>query len=656
MTPPEVIVLLKSVRVQMFRNFVDSGEVLLDPQVTALVGKNESGKTALLQALRCLRPARGEWKLSLHDDYPRWLLKEHELDGALDDARPVAVAFELTEKEFDDLTTKYGQGSVLSRELTIDLDYAGRRLFSVKVDERAAVLAYLASCDDDVAAAVRDASTIVDLRQALKAQITAGEPDPDASMPGNPALLDRLRAAATGLDQLIPPAGDLQDAVINDLDDLIPLFFYFSEYDFLPGRANKSKLIAALQSADISKLNQELGEHTAARFLQLAKAGATGLGTREYEVTKAEMEATANLLSKQIREYWRQNEYLRFEIDIEHEVTPHPNGGERITTEWVQFRVKDTRHEFSNNLDRRSTGFRWFISFFASFAEFQTKRDVIVLLDEPGLSLHGRAQDDLLRLIDEKLAPKHQVIYTTHSPWLVPTGHLERVRIVEDSGPEIGATVSDQPLARDPDTLFPLQAALGYDLAQHLFIGPDNLAVEGPSDHIYLTTMSAFLASEERAHLYSSWRILPCAGIDTIATFVALIGPHLDVTVLIDSSTKPNQRISNMVDRSILKAKRLVSIGQVVGLKEADIEDLFEVGEYLDLFSRTFGSTLAEADLQGSDRIVARIERATGTAFDHGRVAETFLKTQAEILPKLSSATLARFEALFGAINETRSE
>lgn len=109
--------------------------------------------------------------------------------------------------------------------------------------------------------------------------------------------------------------------------------------------------------------------------------------------------------------------------------------------------------------------------------------DLIILLDEPGLSLHARAQEDLLRYIDEELAPRHQVIYTTHSPFMIPR-QLVRVRTVHDvwydkHGEIIveGTKVGDDVLSTDPDTVFPLQTALGYELTHSLFVGKKTLCV-----------------------------------------------------------------------------------------------------------------------------------------------------------------------------------
>ena len=67
------------------------------------------------------------------------------------------------------------------------------------------------------------------------------------------------------------------------------------------------------------------------------------------------------------------------------------------------------------------------------FAQIRkTHRDVIILLDEPGLTLHGTAQKDLLRYLRQELEPHHQIIYTTHSPFLVPADNLASVRTVEE--------------------------------------------------------------------------------------------------------------------------------------------------------------------------------------------------------------------------------
>jgi hypothetical protein len=111
--------------------------------------------------------------------------------------------------------------------------------------------------------------------------------------------------------------------------------------------------------------------------------------------------------------------------------------------------------------------------------------------------LHGRAQADFLRFINERLAAKSQVIYATHSPFMVEPSHLERVRIVEDKGVEAGSVVSQDVSTVGADSLLPLQAALGHDIAQNLSLGPDNTLIEGKPDFTNLQTMREHLTSSE---------------------------------------------------------------------------------------------------------------------------------------------------------------
>lgn len=99
---------------------------------------------------------------------------------------------------------------------------------------------------------------------------------------------------------------------------------------------------------------------------------------------------------------------------------------------WLQIRVRNATHRVTLNMAERSKGFIWFLSFLAAFSEYAEEDRRVILLDEPGLNLHAKAQGDLLRYIDERLATDHQVIYSTHSLFMIQPRHLQRCRTVED--------------------------------------------------------------------------------------------------------------------------------------------------------------------------------------------------------------------------------
>jgi hypothetical protein len=428
----------------------------------------------------------------------------------------------------------------------------------------------------------------------------------------------------------------------------LPKFFYFDDYSQLPGSVKIRELLAK------NKKDLTASELTARALLELGGADNEYLLNPDYETRKRELENIANSITHQVLAYWSTNPELRTDIDITLKQEQIPNGHQQVLDE-LKIRLYDNRHLLSLPFEERSTGFRWFFSFLAAFSAYESsKSPVIILLDEPGLGLHARAQADFLKFIDERLSKRCQVVYSTHSPFMVQPGKLERVRLVQDSGREVGSRVTDNVLSTDRDTLFPLQGALGYDMVQHLFIAPHNLVVEGASDFTYLSLLSTFLNSKGQTGLDSKWSIVPVGGADLIPSFVALLGHHLEVTVLVDSRKEGHQRLQQLTQQGILKGTRLIGVGEVIGAKLADIEDLFSIDEYLALFNQAFGKTFKSSDLVGNDPIVKRLARLLGVdRYDHGLPATVLLRNYPQILPTLSDETLSRFEALFTRVNAT---
>lgn len=262
-----------------------------------------------------------------------------------------------------------------------------------------------------------------------------------------------------------------------------------------------------------------------------------------------------------------------------------------------------------------------------------------------------------MRFIEERLSSNSQVIYTSHSPFTVNPKHLERARLFEDLSsreqPDIGAKISTDVLTVRKDTLFPLQAALGYDLAQNLFVGGFNLVVEGPSDFIFLTLLSEYLEGLNRTHLDPRFTIVPVGGADKIPTFVALLGAHLDVTVLVDQAPVHHQRLQDMIERQLLASERLIGLSQLTSTPGASVEDLFTPDEYIRLYNEAFDDELRVADLSGSDSILRRIERHRGSSFNHLPPALVLLRSTDVYFDRLSDGTLERFERLFELLNGT---
>lgn len=622
---------LTNARVRQFRNIVDSSEVDIDPAITCFVGKNESGKTAFLEAIWRLNP---HIKVQFNElaDYPRWRYRRDKKAGVIATPPTVEAIFELNDHEVSTVTEVFGPKALRNPVLRTFRNYANQLVAEADVDDFEVFKHAMQSLPEgDFRRAVIQKKTSESVIEGWKA---VGKSPTDAAEKLFDSLVQRGPSSVVG----------------STLVSRIPTFFYFGRYSELPGRF----ALGPILNADLEALADP--ERTARALLDLGGGDTKNLTAEDYERRVAELEAAANMVTQEVLNYWSQNDRIRVSFDVDKQIETNRQGVLQVVERHLDVRLHDERHQFTTNLGTRSSGFRWFFSFIVAFSEFEgTGEDVIILLDEPGLNLHARAQRDLLRFMEERLSD-HQVLFTTHSPFMVDPAGLRRVRLVEDRTGERGAAegsiISTDVLSIDKDTVFPLQGALGYDLAQHMLIGRENLVVEGTSDLIYLSTLSRHLEELERSHLnLALLTITPVGSAANVPTFVALLGGHLNISVLVDSDSRANQRIQDMVEKGLLQSQRLLFVGDVIGAKRADIEDLFTPDEYLKLYNAAFTNSLSEADLPADSRpLVKRIEAVVG-AFDHGRPAEVLMRKAEDHLPGLSDETLARFEKLFANIN-----
>jgi hypothetical protein len=189
---------------------------------------------------------------------------------------------------------------------------------------------------------------------------------------------------------------------------------------------------------------------------------------------------------------------------------------------------------------------------------------------------------------------------------MVAPDKLMSARIVEDQVEmkgqrriSNGTKVREDVLSNDPDTLFPLQGALGYEITQTLFIGKHTLLVEGASDILYLQALSDALRSRKRVGLDPRWTMCPTGGIGNVRAFVSLFGGNkLDITVLADQTKKDAKKLEELRKSAILRAGRVFTISDFTGKEESDIEDLFEAEVFVSIVNDAY-------ELPGSHRLSA---------------------------------------------------
>lgn len=634
---------LVKAKVTNYKSIDDSGWVDIDA-ITCMVGKNESGKTAFLHALNKLNPVEGhDGDFDPTTEFPRKRLNRYKREHDRAPATVVTCVFELDEDDMAELPITL-DAAMTSQQITVSKTYANSQLWQVPINEKKVVENLLARAQlpAQTTTALAGCEKVKELRNRLG---EIGDDPPQAT-----ALAEQMDRWGANPVQLF----------IGALRTRLPRFFYFDDYSIMEGRISVPHLKAKRDSEELDEADRT--------FLALLRFVGAELEEFEseanYERLKADLEAASNEISDELFRFWSQNDQLAVEFDIsgpdEQALAPLNQGTN------LHVRIRNDRHRVTVPFDQRSRGFVWFFSFLAYFSSLEREKagrdaPLILLLDEPGLNLHAKAQEDFLRFIDERLAGDYQVLYTTHSPFMVEPRHLDRVRTVEDVDGE-GTRVSDQVFRSSSDTVFPLQAALGYELAQTLFVAPDNLLVEGPSDMVYLTLLDEAVRGAGGEGLDDRWVIVPVGGVDKIATFVTLLGGNqLNTSVLIDVSAKDRQRIDSLRKNGHLGNNSLVHVGEITGASEADIEDLFDAGFYLQLvngaYADALGKRLTLKDLAAGPRIAKRVERYFADhdlgRFSHHLPAAYFQREQAKLVPKLTEATLQRAGELFTRVNET---
>lgn len=190
-------------------------------------------------------------------------------------------------------------------------------------------------------------------------------------------------------------------------------------------------------------------------------------------------------------------------------------------------------------LSERSNGLRWYLNTYINAkANNLIGKNVVYLFDEPGIYLHINAQKELLKFFYNLSENGNQIVYTTHSPYMIDTDNdgIYRIRAIEknnDGFTYIHKTAYDSELSIKcrEDTLAPIINAIGMNFGS--MFGPSqgklNIVTEGISDYIYLHTMAkllkydmdsiAFIPSQGASNIINICTILYGWGCDFIALF-----------------------------------------------------------------------------------------------------------------------------------------
>ena len=365
--------------------------------------------------------------------------------------------------------------------------------------------------------------------------------------------------------------------------------------------------------------------------------------------------AASAYLTQQFQKLWKQKK-VKFDIDVDGPT--------------LNIFAEDEAIGFPVRLNRRSTGFRWYVSFawkftHASEGDFE---NCTLLLEEPGIHLHYSGQRDLLSVFED-LSETNTVMYTTHLSSMVDQANPERVRIIETDN-DHHLRVTHGVVSSQSAPMAVIESALGLTPDLSGMLGNRKvLIVEGGTDALILSKLSGLLSKGGKVGLSDHIYMWPAQTSTKAPMYAAFaIGQRWDAGVLLDTDEAGHQAHEKIKDMN-LKAYadetghdfRVLMLGDAAGVKKTDvaIEDLFPDEWFLDCVNRAYGLALKLEDLpeDGSTLIAKRVEIALkqrqGRELKKKDILTAMLSEfdSWEKLADLPKGTAANAERLFNKIN-----
>ena len=617
--------ILKEVIIHKYKSIEQDQKIPLEKDVTILVGMNEAGKTAVLESIAKTKYFTNDesFVFEKSHDYPRLEKKESDKQG--DDPKAITCIYELTEDEIRTIESDVGKNVLKNKTISISSNYSNKKSYNNLDCNYQEFLKNIKSSQKELKNII---SKMKDFSTESKPQLMelVIEEKLDDSI---------VKKISKYFENQYKWENPIMEYIARvHINKFIPKYLYYDEYYSLPSRISLEKL------KDERLEREEL--KTAKALIELADINMQDLiKSNNFEIFQSELEATEGIISKELFKYWKSNQNIRIEFKIDKKESNYDIYNNRIVEHILDIRVKNTRTNVSLPLKNRSKGFNWFFSFLVWFKKIQEDKDsgYIILLDEPGLNLHASAQSDFLDFIED-LSKNYQIVYTTHSPFMIPNDKLHRVRTVYETNDK-GTVVSES-----------IQ-----DIAQNLYISKKNLLVEGVSDLIYLQAISSLLEQMGKEFLNNEITIVPVGGMEKVATFISLLrGNNLSIVCLLDSfqDQKSKSNLEKMIKEKIIHEKKIRFYHEFIeGMESADIEDMFEKEEYLNLFNAAFPEhgKLKLGDLRNDKQILNQIKSKIGDRFNHYRPANEFAKRGLQ-QNSLSEKALLTFEKMFVEINK----
>ena len=555
---------LKEVRIENYKSILDA-KMTINDRINIIAGKNESGKTNILKALEAFsnddfeedsiplgklneNPTvemnyvlKGEYlndtlKLSLFNKeqyYTYNIIRSKRLFDKIN-GTVINEINEMLEKEISNVV--YENMDVL-REVFNNLDIDG---FDINNEESIIIIVeYVAKYFD------------LQISNSFTEEVVWEEFYKHMGL--TKEIIDNAVIIDSFKDSIKSKFKKVQDIVdkIKKIN-LIPTILYFSSFsDLLPDEINFKRL------SEKEYIKNNKGFINLLRYLGVEVTDFIAEMNKDVRSSQGYLRNLSKSITGNFSDIYTQ-ETIRITLE---------RGGDTIT-----INIFDKNDEvYAKKPSQRSQGFQWFLAFYLLINGKNCEKNSLILIDEPGLYLHAKAQDDILKYIENKI--ENQIIYTTHSPFLMDESNMHRVRLaINDRDNNLGTQIVDKYYAlNDYDTITPLITAIGYNISKSpIGFGTGlNIITEGISDRYYLLAFMKLLGKET-----SNIHIIPSIGVGQIWYLVSIaLGWNLNFKVLID--TDKNGRDAEKIIKKKLLIDDSDNIVYVKTEKDSTIESLF---------------------------------------------------------------------------------
>jgi predicted ATPase len=192
-------------------------------------------------------------------------------------------------------------------------------------------------------------------------------------------------------------------------------------------------------------------------------------------------EQASRIITEQIRKVWSQEPTIEIKLTVNGKV--------------LYIDLSDNTTVFDTP-ESRSLGFRWYLSFYINFlsqTQEASANEYVFLIDEPGIHLHPAGQKDLVKVLED-LSLRNQVIYTTHSPFMINREFPERVRLVTKS--REGTHVDSEAYRQNWK---PLRKSIGLMIGDLFFFSENSLILEVPRERLSIAKKLRFWEKEKKS-------------------------------------------------------------------------------------------------------------------------------------------------------------